>query len=102
MPGAVASTTPTLPPAGAQTASEAGALAATRRRRRYTLLTPQDKLLIALMVGVPLTLDLLLIWGPTLASICFSFTNRERIRPITTENLFRLKKYQVIFTGDNL
>src|SRR6266851_5682531 len=99
---AVANTTTNLAPARAQKASEAGALAATRRRRRYTLLTRQDKLLIALMVGVPLTLDLLLIWGPTLASIGFSFTNWDGIGPITSENLVGFKNYQFMFTGYTL
>jgi len=98
----VANTTTNLAPARAQKASEAGALAATRRRRRYTLLTRQDKLLIALMVGVPLTLDLLLIWGPTLASIGFSFTNWDGIGPITSENLVGFKNYQFMFTGYTL
>ena len=52
--------------------AEAGAAAlaaARRRRRRYSLLTRHDKLVLGLMVGVPLALDLLLIWMPTLASV---------------------------------
>jgi len=73
----VAKTTTGLAPARTQKAPEAGALVATRRRRRYSVLTRQDKILIALMVGVPLTLDLILIWGPTLASVVLSFTNWE-------------------------
>jgi multiple sugar transport system permease protein len=88
-----------LAPARTQKAPEAGALVATRRRRRYTLLTRQDKLLILLMVGVPLALDMLLIWGPTLASIALSFTNWQNIGPITGKNFVGFKNYQFLFTG---
>jgi ABC-type sugar transport system permease subunit len=98
----VANTTTNLAPARAQKAPEAGALVATSRKRRYTLLTRHDKILIALMVGVPLTLDLLLIWGPTLASIGFSFTNWDGIGPITGENFVGFKNYQFMFTGYTL
>ncbi len=98
----MANTTTNLAPARAPKASQAGALVATRRRRRYTLLTRHDKILIALMVGVPLTLDVLLIWGPTLASIGFSFTNWDGIGPITGENFVGFKNYQFMFTGYTL
>ncbi len=98
----MANTTTNLAPARAQKVPEAGALVATRRKRRYTLLTRHDKILIALMVGVPLTLDLLLIWGPTLASIGFSFTNWDGIGPITGENFVGFKNYQFMFTGYTL
>jgi len=98
----VANTTTGLAPARAPKAPEAGALVATSRKRRYTLLTRHDKILIALMVGVPLTLDLLLIWGPTLASIGFSFTNWDGIGPITGENFVGFKNYQFMFTGYTL
>ncbi len=98
----MANTTTNLAPARTPKASEAGALVATRRRRRYTLLTRHDKILIALMVGVPLTLDVLLIWGPTLASIGFSFTNWDGIGPITGDNFVGLKNYQFMFTGYTL
>jgi len=95
----VANTTPSVAPARARDASEAGAFAATRRRRRYTLLTRHDKILIALMVGVPLTLDLLLIWGPTLASVFLSFTNWDGIGPVTGDNFIGFKNYQLLISG---
>jgi multiple sugar transport system permease protein len=50
------------------------------------------------MVGVPLALDLLLIWGPTLASIVLSFTNWNGFGTITAENFIGLKNYQTLFT----
>jgi multiple sugar transport system permease protein len=72
---------------------------ATRRKRRYSLLTRHDKLLIVLMVGVPLTLDVLLIWGPMLASVFLSFTDWSGIGPVTGKNLVGVKNYQTLFTG---
>ena len=86
-------------PARASQAPEAGALVATRRRRRYSLLTRRDKVLIILMVGIPLTLDFLLIWGPTVASVLLSFTNWDGIDAVTSKNIVGLKNYQTLFTG---
>ena len=54
------------------------------------------------MVGVPLTLDLLLIWGPTLASVAFSFTNWDGIGAIQSKNFIGFKNYQFMFTGYTL
>jgi ABC-type sugar transport system permease subunit len=98
----VANTTTSLAPARAQKEPEAGAPVATRRRRRYTLLTRHDKILIALMVGVPLTLDLLLIWGPTLASVFLSLTNWDGIGSVTGKNFVGFKNYQFMFSGYTL
>ena len=77
----------------------AAVLAAVRRRRRYSVLTRHDKLILGLMVGVPLGLDLLLIWGPALASVVFSFTNWNGIGPIQSDNFIGLKNYQNLFTS---
>jgi ABC-type sugar transport system permease subunit len=71
----------------------------TRRRRRHTLLTRQDRLILTLMVGVPLAFDLALIWGPTLASVAFSFTNWNGIGAITADNIVGFKNYVFLFTG---
>ncbi len=58
-----------------QRAGEAGAGVRARARRRYSLLTRRDKLILGLMVGIPLFFDLALIWGPAIVSIILSFTN---------------------------
>lgn len=50
------------------------------------------------MVGIPLALDVLLIWGPTLASVMFSFTDWNGIGVITSDNFVGLKNYQTLFT----
>jgi multiple sugar transport system permease protein len=48
--------------------------AAPRRRRRGRTLTGRDKIVAALMLGIPLLLDLAFIWVPALASVFLSFT----------------------------
>jgi len=70
-----------------------------RARRRYSLLTRRDKLVLSLMVGVPLFFDLALIWGPTLVSVLFSFTNWNGIGGITDKNIIGLKNYESLFTA---
>ena len=91
-----------LAPARAK-APEAGALVAIgRKKRRYSLLTRHDKLLLVLMVGLPLTLEVLLIWGPTFASVALSFTNWSGIGPVTGKNWVGLKNYKFLFNGYSL
>jgi multiple sugar transport system permease protein len=98
----VANPATSLAPARAKP-PEAGALVATRRKkRRYSLLTRHDKLLLVLMVGLPLTLEVLLIWGPTLASVALSFTNWSGIGPVTGKNWVGLKNYKFLFNGYSL
>jgi multiple sugar transport system permease protein len=89
----------TTPAAPAPADARAGALAAVRRRRRYSLLTRHDKLILSLMVGIPLALDLLLIWLPTVASVLLSFTSWSGIGPITSDDIVGLKNYQNLFTS---
>ena len=94
------STSTSLAPAPAAESTGAGTLVASkRRRRRYSLLTRQDKLILTLMVGVPLVLDVLLIWGPTIASIFFSFTNWSGVGAIEQRNLVGTKNYQLLLSG---
>jgi ABC-type sugar transport system permease subunit len=61
----------------APSASAGGAVATAppKRRRRYSLLNRRDKTLLAIMVGIPLILDLILIWGTTFVSFLLSFTD---------------------------
>ncbi len=68
------------------------------RRRRYSLLTRRDKLVLALMVGIPVFFDLALIWGPTIVSILLSFTNWKGIGGISASNIVGLKNYESLFT----
>ena len=98
----MADPTTSLAPARAIKESEAGALVIRKRKRRYSLLTRRDRVYLALMVGVPLALDLVLIWGPTLASVVLSFTNWSGIGPVTGKNVVGFKNYQTLFTGYSL
>jgi multiple sugar transport system permease protein len=83
-----------------QTVGRAGVAALEPRRRgRYSLLTRRDKVTLALMVGVPLILDLALIWGPTVVSVLFSFTKWDGIGPVTAEDVIGLKNYESLFTA---
>ncbi len=94
------STSTSISPAPAIEKAGAGRPVATRRRkRRYSVLTRHDKLLLALMVGIPLALDLIFVWGPTLASILLSFTNWSGIGAIEKRNLVGLKNYQTLLSG---
>lgn len=68
-------------------------------RRRGLLLRRQDKVLLALMIGIPLFLDIALIWGPAIASILLSLTNWNGIGGITGKNLIGLRNYQDLFSG---
>jgi multiple sugar transport system permease protein len=68
-------------------------------RRRYSLLTSRDKLVLGVMVGIPLLLDLIFIWGPTIASILLSFTNWTGVGPLTEKNIVGPRNYQFLFSG---
>jgi multiple sugar transport system permease protein len=45
-----------------------------KRRRRYSLLTRQDKIVLGLAVGIPAFIHIFLVWLPTIASVVLSFT----------------------------
>ena len=76
-----------------------GVTAAGRPRRRYSLLRRQDKVVLGLMIGIPLFLDLALIWGPAIVSVLLSFTNWHGIGAITGRNLVGLQNYVDLFSG---
>lgn len=77
----------------------AGVATSGRKRPRFSLLTGRDRTVLALMVGIPLILDLVFIWGPTLASVALSFTNWQGIGGISTDNIVGLKNYENLFTS---
>jgi ABC-type sugar transport system permease subunit len=92
----VARTTSISP--AAEEAPKAGELVA-RSRSRHRLLTRYDRLLLVLMVGIPLALDLLLIWWPTFTSIYYSLTNWDGVGDITAQNFIGLRNYTFLLSG---
>ena len=69
----------------------AGAVAT--RRRRYSLLTRGDKLVLALMVGIPAFIHIFLVWVPTVASVLLSFTTWNGIGGLDKIKFVGLKNY---------
>jgi multiple sugar transport system permease protein len=70
-----------------------------RRRSRFSVLSRSDRIVLAVMVGIPTFLFVALIWLPTLASIALSFTNWRGITPLTQDNFVGLKNYIQLFTS---
>jgi multiple sugar transport system permease protein len=84
-----------LAPALAGSSGGTGASSvAGRIRRRYSLLTRRDKVVLGLMVGVPLFFDLALVWGPAIVSIFVSFTNWNGIGSPFDAKVIGLKNYE--------
>jgi multiple sugar transport system permease protein len=50
------------------------------------------------MVGLPVGLDVILIWAPTVASTLLSLTNWNGVGPITGKNIVGLGNYQFLMT----
>lgn len=87
-------------PALPATTGGTGATAVTGRiRRRYTLLTGRDKLVLGLMVGIPLLFDFALIWGPTIVSFLLSFTNWNGIGSPLDAKVIGTKNYESLLTA---
>jgi len=80
---------------------EAGELVATKRGG-YHVLTRYDRRVLMLMVGLPLLLDVIFIWWPTMSSILLSFTNYNGVGDVTANNFVGLKNYQFLFSGYTL
>jgi ABC-type sugar transport system permease subunit len=87
-------------PAAAES-PEAGELVTTRHGR-YHVLTRHDRRVLMVMVGVPLLLDIIFIWWPTLSSVFLSFTNWDGVGDVTPQNFIGLKNYQFLFSGYTL
>jgi multiple sugar transport system permease protein len=69
---------------------------------RYHVLTRYDRRVLMAMVGVPLLLDIVFIWWPTLSSIVLSFTNWDGVGDVGPQNFIGLKNYQFMFSGYTL
>jgi multiple sugar transport system permease protein len=61
----------------------------TPRRRRVARFTSRDVAIVGVLLGIPVLLDVALIWGPTLASVALSFTSWNGvtdIKPVGLDN----------------
>ena len=86
------SLTPAPDPTGA------GVDASRPGKHKYSILTRWDKFVLTLMVGIPLLLVIIFIWGPTVASILFSFTDWQGYGPITAKNVVGIQNYVFLVT----
>jgi multiple sugar transport system permease protein len=80
----------------AATTTAAGATP--RRRRRYSVLTRRDKIVLGLAIGIPATIHIALVWVPTISSIVLSFTAWNGIGGIQNIKWVGLQNYINIFT----
>jgi len=62
------------------------------------MLTRRDRVMMALMVGIPSVLFITFVWLPAIASIFLSFTNWRGITALTANNFVGLKNYEQLFT----
>ena len=92
-----ASITPTR-----ENSPESGEELVATSRGRYHVLTRYDRRVLMLMVGIPLLLDVLLIWWPTVTSILLSFTNWDGVGDVGPSNFIGFKNYQFLFSGYTL
>src|SRR3954453_3816669 len=70
-----------------------------RRRRRYSLLTRQDKIVLGLAVGIPAFLHISLVWVPTISSIVLSFPSWNGVGVLKKIKFVGIDNYVNIFTG---
>jgi multiple sugar transport system permease protein/raffinose/stachyose/melibiose transport system permease protein len=82
--------------APAPASAGAGASATKKKKRRYSLLNGRDKAILACMVGIPLVIFVILIWGMTLVSVLLSFTDWDGVSPI---HFVGLDQYTYLLTG---
>jgi multiple sugar transport system permease protein len=65
-------------------------------RRRIRRLSRRDVVLLVVLVGLPVVLDLALIWGPTVASVGLSFTD---YKGIVAPKFIGFENYVNLFTN---
>jgi multiple sugar transport system permease protein len=66
-----------------------------RRRRRLSRFSKRDIVILAVLIGIPVLLDIALIWGTTLTSIGLSFTDYNGF---SSPHMVGLRNYHEIVT----
>jgi multiple sugar transport system permease protein len=82
--------------ASAETTSTTKLLAG--RRRRFQTFTRRDRLWLTLMVGIPASLHILLVWIPALLTAVLSFAEWDNLLPISEVSPVGFRNYWQIFT----
>ena len=83
---------------GAPTTVPAATPPAGRRRRHYTQLSRVDKAMLTLMVGVPATLHILLVWIPAILTGILSFAAWDNLAPVSDVRFVGFRNFWQIFT----
>jgi ABC-type sugar transport system permease subunit len=68
------------------------------RRRRRSVFSRSDRVVLALLIGVPSFIVVALVWVPTVLSIILSFTSWNGIGGISKIKFVGLRNYEQIFT----
>jgi multiple sugar transport system permease protein len=68
------------------------------RRKRLRRLTRTDRIVLALLIGVPTALHLYLIWVPTVLSGALSFSSWDGLGPVSLIEWIGWRNYDEIFT----
>ncbi len=68
------------------------------RRRRFSLLSRQDKIVLGFLIGVPATLHIGLVWVPTVCSLLLSFTTWNGIGGLDKIKFVGLNNYVNLVT----
>src|SRR2546423_380691 len=76
--------------------SGAAGVPRSRRKSRFSLLSLPDRIVLALMVGIPTVLFVSLIWLPTIASIVLSFTDWRGIGAVLVAASWRHVGYVMV------
>jgi multiple sugar transport system permease protein len=68
------------------------------RRRRFSQLSRNDKLVLTVMVGVPAFLHIVLVWIPAILTGVLSFMEWDNVTPISSAEFVGFRNYWQIFT----
>jgi len=79
-------------------AARTNAAGAPRRRRRFSLLTREDKIVLGFLIGVPAVIHIALVWVPTISSILLSFTSWSGIGGLETIRFVGVDNYERLAT----
>ena len=82
----------------APTPSGVGAATASKPKGRSLLLTRRDKWILALLLGIPAAVHILLVWVPTFASVALSFTSWNGIGGLDRIKFVGIDNYRVLVT----